>query len=244
MKMLKQVFAISLLVVICVAEPPRYRTAATQRFQRKRILARQEAAPLSPPATGYPAAGVTPEIPFDLPTSTAKPDSTNLPPDNTYGPPSPPAAQLPGNSYGPPDNTYGPPPAPSYESTNVIDQVEPVVAEDEVPQPAPNANEEEEEIFVAVAEDGSVISISTAYDQGSAASADGEKESTLSGRLVFQRFPQGRRRQPSPVPVPARFIQMRRVAAAPAKFQLQQLQQQREHQQPQSFAYSSRIQTW
>ncbi|EDW72664.1 uncharacterized protein Dwil_GK17124 [Drosophila willistoni] len=106
-----------LLVIGITAEPARFRSRSS-RFQ----LARQEAAadpaqdlaPTAAPAP-YPPAGVTPEVPFDLPTETeAQPDLTYGPPDNTYGPP----AVEPDNTYGPPpaaaaepDNIYGPPPA-------------------------------------------------------------------------------------------------------------------------------------
>lgn len=109
------------IAAVSVAEPARLRNRSS-RFR----LARQEEAPV-PAATEpsldiaptqasapYPPAGVTPAIPFDLPTETeAQPDLTYGPPavepDNTYGPP----AVQPDNTYGPPaaepDNTYGPP---------------------------------------------------------------------------------------------------------------------------------------
>ncbi|XP_017134695.1 mucin-7 [Drosophila miranda] len=119
-------FTCSLLLLAVVAsvalsEPARFR-GRSSRFQ----LARQEEAPQDPAAPGadpsldvaptpasapYPPAGITPEVPFDLPTETeAQPDLTYGPPaepDNTYGPPA-----EPDNTYGPPaepDNTYGPP---------------------------------------------------------------------------------------------------------------------------------------
>ncbi|XP_068149320.1 guanine nucleotide-binding protein G(s) subunit alpha isoforms XLas [Drosophila tropicalis] len=100
-----------LLVIGITAEPARFRSRSS-RFQ----LARQEAAadpaqdlaPTAAPAP-YPPAGVTPEVPFDLPTETeAQPDLTYGPPDNTYGPP---AVE--------PDNTYGPPPAAAAEPDNI-----------------------------------------------------------------------------------------------------------------------------
>ncbi|KAH8372286.1 hypothetical protein KR093_010936 [Drosophila rubida] len=134
------------LAALTVAEPARLRTRSrSSRLQ----LARQEAAPPAPedpvvdvaptPASApYPPAGVTPEIPFDLPTETeteAQPDLTYGPPaepDNTYGPPAepdntygPPAE--PDNTYGPPaepDNTYGPP-APSADQDLPVEDADP-----------------------------------------------------------------------------------------------------------------------
>ncbi|BFF96647.1 protein transport protein sec31 [Drosophila madeirensis] len=105
-------FTCSLLLLaavasVALAEPARFRSRSS-RFQ----LARQEEAPQdsadpsldvapTPASAPYPAAGVTPEVPFDLPTE------TEAQPDLTYGPPA-----EPDNTYGPPaepDNTYGPP---------------------------------------------------------------------------------------------------------------------------------------
>ncbi|XP_016959623.1 uncharacterized protein LOC108030934 [Drosophila biarmipes] len=108
---------IASIAVVSLAEPATFRIRSS-RFQ----FARQEQAPQdqaasadpsadiapTPASAPYPPAGVTPEVPFDLPTETeAQPDLTYGPPaepDNTYGPPD--------NTYGPPaepDNTYGPP---------------------------------------------------------------------------------------------------------------------------------------
>ncbi|XP_022221166.2 predicted GPI-anchored protein 58 [Drosophila obscura] len=99
------------VVALALAEPARFQ-GRSSRFR----LARQEEAPQDPAAPGadpsldvsptaasapYPPAGVTPEVPFDLPTE------TEAQPDLTYGPPA-----EPDNTYGPPaepDNTYGPP---------------------------------------------------------------------------------------------------------------------------------------
>ncbi|XP_016990822.1 proline-rich receptor-like protein kinase PERK14 [Drosophila rhopaloa] len=161
---------------------------------RRRFSARQEEAPPSPSPTGYPEAGITPSVPFDLPSSTAKPESTYLPPDNTYGPPD--------NTYGPPDNTYGP---PEVDSVPVLDsqpepQPENPIETDDIPetedesvdgaklQPA-DADAEEDQPLVEVAEDGTVIVVASSLDQ---------PQTAQSARL-YQRFPQGRRyRQPVP----------------------------------------------
>ncbi|XP_055856224.1 mucin-7-like [Episyrphus balteatus] len=118
-----------------MAEPVRFRGNS----RGSRFFARQEVAPSSSPAPAagdapYPAAGVTPSIPFELPNepTTVQPDNTYLPPapvptpDNTYGPPQdtygPPAPPKPDNQYGPPeapaqpDNQYGPPAVAVAES--------------------------------------------------------------------------------------------------------------------------------
>lgn len=115
---------IAFALALVVAEPPRYRQS--KRFgnlkiqNNRKTFARQEQAPEATPSPApYPPAGVTPEIPFDLPTETeapvAQPDETYGPPeptpDETYGPPEP----TPDQTYGPPeptpDQTYGPPEA-------------------------------------------------------------------------------------------------------------------------------------
>ncbi|XP_075161044.1 uncharacterized protein LOC142233864 [Haematobia irritans] len=92
------IFGISLALVM--ASPAHQ---ARRRVQTIRKLARQEVAPSPAP---YPPAGVTPEIPFELPTETEQPF---VEPDQTYGPPEP----TPDQTYGPPeptpDQTYGPP---------------------------------------------------------------------------------------------------------------------------------------
>lgn len=276
--MFKPIVGLLLLVALCAAETPtRYRTAARRPAgARVRFLARQEVAP-APAPTGYPAAGVTPEIPFDLPSSTVKPDVSYLPPDNTYGPPSPPqpdatygppaphstygppteAPVTPAAVYGPPDNSYLPPEQSvtvrdvnlavdvaaeeEEEEANVEEQQpsepQPEVSDEpkEVVEEAP-VEDEGEELYVAVAEDGSVIAVSNSFD------AQEEAAAQQSARLVFQRFPQGRRRAPTnaPVPVPVRLIKARRVA--PAKL-LQRVQPQPKPQ-PQGFSFASQYTAW
>ncbi|XP_050333512.1 proline-, glutamic acid- and leucine-rich protein 1-like [Bactrocera neohumeralis] len=280
--MFKPIAGLLLLVALCAAEAPtRFRTAARRPAgARVRFLARQVAAPAPAPApTGYPAAGVTPEIPFDLPSSTVKPDVTYLPPDNTYGPPSPPQPDatygppLPHSTYGPPteapvtpDAVYGPPDnsyLPPEESVTARDvdlavdvaeeaeeaaEEEATVEEQQPSEPEPEvsvepaveveapAEDEGEELFVAVAEDGSVIAVSNSFD------AQVEAAAQQPARLVFQRFPQGRRRAPASVPVPARLIKARRVA--PAKLQLLQRVQPQPKPQPQGFSFASQYTAW
>lgn len=89
------------------AEPPRFR--ASLRRAPGRFLARQEAEIAdspddAPPAVAadqpapYPPAGVTPSIPFDLPTETEAPL-----PDEVYGPPE--EEPTPDPTYGPPEET-------------------------------------------------------------------------------------------------------------------------------------------
>ncbi|KAH8405346.1 hypothetical protein KR222_005898 [Zaprionus bogoriensis] len=173
-----------------------------QRFVPRRGLARQEqAAPPSPAPTGYPEAGVTPEVPFELPSSTAQPEVNYLPPDNTYGPPD--------SVYGPPDSVYGPPTSVDDVEDVQISEAEPepeqqpesAIETDDIPAPvedevAIDAKIEpaDEELLVEVAEDGTVIAVSTTLDQ--------PEESIKSARF-YQRFPQGRRRQQ---PVPQRLV--------------------------------------
>lgn len=140
-------FILAAVAAVAVAEPARLR----QRSSRLR-LARQEEAPVAAAtepsvdiaptqaSAPYPPAGVTPAIPFDLPTETeAQPDLTYGPPaaepDNTYGPP--PAAE-PDNTYGPPpaaepDNTYGPP----ADDAAAADQDLPEVDADPASEPIP-----------------------------------------------------------------------------------------------------------
>lgn len=177
------------LVALSTAEP-----------LRRRFLARQVEAPAAPAPTGYPEAGVTPSVPFDLPSSTAKPENTYLPPDNTYGPPD--------NTYGPPDNTYGPPeadfvpvpdPEPEALPENPIETDDIPAPEDEVAdgaklQPS-DEDAEEDEPQLEVTEDGTVIVLATSLDRP-------QPPADQSARL-YQRFPQGRRRQ---LPVPQRLI--------------------------------------
>ncbi|XP_067613161.1 uncharacterized protein [Eurosta solidaginis] len=90
------------IVMVSQAEATHFRPA--QRRTPNRFLARQEAAPtdaaVGAPSDNsepvpYPAAGVTPAIPFDLPTET----EATLP-DEVYGPP---------EAESTPDATYGPP---------------------------------------------------------------------------------------------------------------------------------------
>ncbi|XP_037953681.1 titin [Teleopsis dalmanni] len=226
--MFKKTFLIILAVAICAAEPPRFRTV--QRFRNGRFLARQVAVP-SPAPTGYPEAGVTPEVPFDLPTSTVKPDSTYLPPDNTYGPP-----QQPDEVYGPPeadinqpDNTYGPPDVTAIEEEEDVPSIEeapqPEIKDKQPENPVP-ANEDD--VLVAVAEDGTVIAVSTSFDQDK---VDTVEQQSARLRQFYQRFPQSRR---APAPVPARLIRARKIAV-PAKLQVQQ---------PQTFTYTAKFQEW
>ena len=116
------VLALTLLLLAYTSAEPLRRQQQRQRNGRL-FLARQEQAPeAAPPAAAepdnsnaaapYPAAGFTPDTPFELPTETEAPapDQTYGPPDQTYGPPD--------QTYGPPaeeaavetpDNTYGPP---------------------------------------------------------------------------------------------------------------------------------------
>ncbi|KAL7731440.1 hypothetical protein ACLKA6_010595 [Drosophila palustris] len=142
-KFTSSLLILAAIAAVTLAEPARLRNRSS-RFQ----LARQEAAPPAPvdpavdiaptPASApYPPAGVTPAIPFDLPTETeteAQPDLTYGPPaepDNTYGPP----AAEPDNTYGPPavepDNTYGPP------ADAAADQDLPSVDTDPASEPIP-----------------------------------------------------------------------------------------------------------
>ncbi|XP_053954386.1 translation initiation factor IF-2-like [Anastrepha ludens] len=97
-------------VAVAHAEPPRSRAAL--RRPSSRFLARQEAevaddvgaVDAAPPTAEdekpapYPPAGVTPAVPFDLPTETEAPV-----PDNVYGPPE--EEPTPDPTYGPPEET-------------------------------------------------------------------------------------------------------------------------------------------
>lgn len=167
-----------------------------QRFVPRRGLARQEeAAPPSPAPTGYPEAGITPEVPFELPSSTAQPEINYLPPDNTYGPPD--------SVYGPPTSVDDvqeqeqlPEPEPEQEQ-----EPEPAIETDDIPAPEEDEvvvdaklEPADEDILVEVADDGTVIAVSTTLDQ--------PKDTVKSARF-YQRFPQGRRRQQ---PVPQRLV--------------------------------------
>ncbi|XP_039967081.1 translation initiation factor IF-2-like [Bactrocera tryoni] len=126
--LLTLLFAATLAVVH--AEPPRFRAAL--RRAPGRFLARQQAAIADnaddvPPVVAadqpapYPPAGVTPSIPFDLPTETEAPL-----PDEVYGPPE--------EEEPTPDPTYGPP-----EETTTLptpaDNAEGVIASENLIQP-------------------------------------------------------------------------------------------------------------
>ncbi|XP_023173086.2 E3 ubiquitin-protein ligase RNF12-B [Drosophila hydei] len=174
------------LAVLVASEPLR------QRFVPRRGLARQEQAALPSPApTGYPEAGVTPEVPFELPSSTAQPEARYLPPDNTYGPPD--------SVYGPPTSVDEQPqlddlPEPQPEPEQAIETDD--IPEEETPVDAkqqPAEDVDEEPVLVQVAEDGTVIAVSTTLDQ-----PDDKKPAR-----IYQRFPQARRRQQ---PVPERLV--------------------------------------
>ncbi|XP_011202959.2 translation initiation factor IF-2 [Bactrocera dorsalis] len=123
--LLALLFAATLAVV--AAEPPRFRAAL--RRSPGRFLARQEVAIAdnaddAPPAVAadqpapYPPAGVTPSIPFDLPTETEAPL-----PDEVYGPPE---AEEPT-----PDPTYGPP----EETTTLPAPADGVIVSENLIQP-------------------------------------------------------------------------------------------------------------
>lgn len=184
-KMAKATSTLLLLgfAVLASAEPLR------QRFVPRRGLARQEQAPPSPAPTGYPEAGITPEVPFELPSSTAQPEVKYLPPDNTYGPPDsvygPPTS---GDDQPQPDDLPEPQPEPEQpiETDDIPEEETPVDAKQQ-----PDADADEEEVLVA--EDGTVIAVSTTLDQ---------PEDKKSAR-IYQRFPQARRRQ---APVPERLV--------------------------------------
>ncbi|XP_075156876.1 uncharacterized protein LOC142230130 [Haematobia irritans] len=200
-----------LLAVICsnAANPVHQKS-----ILKRRISARQQLAP-TPAPTGYPPAGVTPEVPFDLPTETQQPDTVYGPPetepdviippteqpDAVYGPPEQ-EEQEPETVYGPPTQTeqesqpdavYGPPET-ELNATEFpgeeVSQVQPSVEVDEEEE-AEDVDEAEEEVLLN--EDGTVIAISTSFDNPNVE----EKPA----RLVYQRFPQ---RRQSPTSVPAR----------------------------------------
>ncbi|KAH8372288.1 hypothetical protein KR093_010937 [Drosophila rubida] len=171
--------------VLASSEPLR------QRFVPRRGLARQElAAPPSPAPTGYPEAGITPEVPFDLPSSTAQPEVNYLPPDNTYGPPD--------SVYGPPETSADEPLPEAEQPIETDDIPAPEEVDEETPgdvklQPEP----EDDNVLVEVSDDGTVIAVSTTLDQPKATD-----EQVKSARF-YQRFPQGRRREQ---PVPQRLV--------------------------------------
>ncbi|KAH8270264.1 hypothetical protein KR018_006355 [Drosophila ironensis] len=115
-KLTCSVLLVAALAAVSLAEPARFRGRSSRLQFARQEQAPQDASPAldiapTPASAPYPPAGVTPEVPFDLPTETeAQPDLTYGPPaepDNTYGPPA-----EPDNTYGPPaepDNAYGPP---------------------------------------------------------------------------------------------------------------------------------------
>lgn len=111
-------------MALVAAEPLRFRASKKQ----SNFLARQEVPPTTQKMTDvapYPAAGVTPEILFELPTETEKPEQTYGPPvaapDQTYGLP-----ESTTDTMLEPDNTYGPPTttASSNQVTNEEASVE------------------------------------------------------------------------------------------------------------------------
>ncbi|XP_013104095.2 uncharacterized protein LOC106084738 [Stomoxys calcitrans] len=123
------IIAVSLaLVAAGPAQRRQSKRTGALRVQSVRKSARQEVAPT--PAAPYPPAGVTPEIPFDLPTETEKPFAE---PDQTYGPPE----AIPDETYGPPeavpDETYGPPeeatPDQTYGPPDATAADEPAITE-------------------------------------------------------------------------------------------------------------------
>ncbi|XP_030375628.1 uncharacterized protein LOC115624918 [Scaptodrosophila lebanonensis] len=172
------------LALMVTAEPVR------QRFTPRRGLARQEEAPIapSPAPTGYPAAGITPEIPFDLPSSTDKPEATYLPPDNTYGPPE--------VVYGPPQSVGEVAPEITPEQPLQEDDVPPTVEEEEESLgDSKQKPDNDEDVPLALSDDGTVIAVSTTLDQ------------PQNLARLYQRFPQARKR--GQLPVPERLILMR-----------------------------------
>ncbi|XP_016990823.1 proline-rich extensin-like protein EPR1 [Drosophila rhopaloa] len=135
-KFTSSLLLIAAVAAVSLAEPARFRGRSSRlQFARQEQAPEDQAVPADPavdlaptPASApYPPAGVTPEVPFDLPTETeAQPDLTYGPPaepDNTYGPPD--------NTYGPPaepDNTYGPPAGDAPVDLAPLDAAEPVPA--------------------------------------------------------------------------------------------------------------------
>ncbi|XP_058983719.1 fibrous sheath CABYR-binding protein-like [Musca domestica] len=220
--MLKKFLIVFLAVAIgCAAADP-----IRQKPLRRRVSARQEVAPPTPAPTGYPPAGVTPEVPFELPTETQTPDEVYGPPeapepqpDEVYGPPEATEPQ-PDEVYGPPeavepqqqpeepqpDAVYGPPETETTSTTEVAEEfpqeTEEVVPveeelEEEAEAEAEDVDEVEEEVLLS--DDGSVIAVSTTFDQKPA-------------RLVYQRFPQ-RRQPPTSVPARLRVAKIRQPSA-------------------------------
>lgn len=193
-----------LTLAVCIAADP-----IRQKPLRRRVSARQQVQP-TPAPTGYPLAGVTPEIPFELPTETEKtdivygppeidtlqPDEVNSTPedniqqpDDVYGPPET-VGQEPDEVYGPPEfqtvqphGVYG---APENEAIpEIVENVaqEDEEAEEEVKEVAEDLDEEGEKDVVD--ENDVVISVSSTFAKPE--------------RLIYQRFPQ-RRQPPNAVP--------------------------------------------
>uniref|UniRef100_A0A1I8NN09 DUF4794 domain-containing protein n=1 Tax=Stomoxys calcitrans TaxID=35570 RepID=A0A1I8NN09_STOCA len=206
--MTKLVIALILAAVICCSAA---KSLHQKTFFKRRILARQQ---LEPTPTGYPPAGVTPVVPFDLPTETQEPDTVYGPPeaepdvingppeqpDSVYGPPTVSTEEVqPDIVYEPPiqaandpqpDTVYGSPDneAPQPDIDNATEFPE---EEEEVEQEPEDVDDAEEEVLLN--DDGTVIAISTTFDKSNV--------DAKPARLVYQRFPQ--RRQP-PTSVPAR----------------------------------------
>ncbi|XP_037805486.1 uncharacterized protein LOC119599681 [Lucilia sericata] len=182
--MFKFTAIVVLALAICVVADP-----IRQKPLRRRVSARQETLP-TPAPTGYPAAGVTPEIPFELPTENEHTDFVTQQPDEVYGPPEFDAqqpdeaeVQQPDEVYGPPefnaqqpDEVYGPPEADT--TPEIIEEV----AEEET-----DAEEVAEDLDEEVVVD--------------------ENTFEAPARLVTQRFPQRRRL----VAVPARLTKAKVV---------------------------------
>ncbi|XP_037805509.1 uncharacterized protein LOC119599691 [Lucilia sericata] len=163
--MFKFTAIVVLALAICVVADP-----IRQKPLRRRVSARQEALP-TPAPTGYPVAGVTPEIPFELPTETEHTDFVTQQPDEVYGPPEfdaqqPDEVHQPDEVYGPPetqqpDEVYGPPEADA--TPEIIEEVEEETDAEEL------AEDLDEEVVVD------------------------ENTFEVPARLVTQRFPQRRR---------------------------------------------------
>uniref|UniRef100_A0A1B0C739 DUF4794 domain-containing protein n=1 Tax=Glossina palpalis gambiensis TaxID=67801 RepID=A0A1B0C739_9MUSC len=186
------IFLTLTLTIYIGAEPIRQRSFSRNAKQIQ----------VTPAPAGYPAAGVTPEIPFELPTETKRPETVYGPPqseqpDAVYGPP------LTGSeSQHTPDAVYGPPgtlnqnpnilyTAPDTEIAEETFEIEPSEDELEI------VDEDNDEVLVSLNDDGSVVAVSSSLDQNNAVNQQ-------PARLVYQRFPQ--RRQPA-TPVPERLTQ-------------------------------------
>ncbi|XP_065365577.1 fibrous sheath CABYR-binding protein [Calliphora vicina] len=229
--MFKFTAIVVLAFAICVAADP-----IRQKPLRRRVSARQQVLP-TPAPTGYPTAGVTPEIPFELPTETEKPEIVTQQPDEVYGPPEvdaqqpdevygPPESetQQPDEVYGPPeaeaqqpDEVYGPPESQTVQPDDVYGPPETDAVPEIIEEVAEETEDETEELAedleevdeeIIVDENGAVISVSNTFEKPA--------------RLVYQRFPQ--RRQP-PTAVPARLTKVKVI-------------------KPANFVYTARFQTF